>query len=61
MGTLVGNELREKASFVTDKSLFSVAFEARIWLYVNLCCDAGRSDSVTGAQVWQHFGLFRHE
>ena len=47
IGTLVRNELRIKASWYTDKSLFSVAFEARIWLYVGLCCDAGRLDSVT--------------
>jgi hypothetical protein len=43
--TLVRNELRIKASCYTDISIFSVAFEARIWLYVGLCCDAGGLDS----------------
>jgi hypothetical protein len=42
---LVRNKLRRKASCYTDKSLFSVAIVARIWLYVGLCCDAGGSDS----------------
>jgi hypothetical protein len=41
ISALVRNELRIKASCCTDKSIFSVAFEARIWLYVGLCCDAG--------------------
>jgi hypothetical protein len=52
--TLVRNELRIKASCDTDKSLFSVAIEARIWLYVGLCCDAGGHDSVTVPAVATH-------
>jgi hypothetical protein len=54
ISTLVRNELRIKASCYTDKSLFSVAFEARIWLYVGLCCDAGGLDSVTVPVVATH-------
>jgi hypothetical protein len=52
--TLVRNELRIKASWYTDISIFSVAIEARIWLYVGLCCDAGRLDSVTVPAVASH-------
>jgi hypothetical protein len=50
-------ELRRNASLVTDKSIFSVAFEARIWLYVGLCCDAGGIDSVTVPAVATHRSL----
>jgi hypothetical protein len=51
---LVRNELRIKASCYTDISIFSVAFEARIWLYVGLCCDAGGLDSVPVPAVATH-------
>ena len=61
MATLVRNELRLKASCYTDKSLFSVAFEARFWLHVGLCCDAGGLDSVPGADVATHSEFFRHK
>jgi hypothetical protein len=58
--TLVRNELRIKASWYTDISIFSVAIEARIWLYVGLCCDAGGPDGVTVPAVATH-RIFRHE
>jgi hypothetical protein len=51
ISSLVGIELHEKGSPITDKSLFSVAIETRIWLYVGLCCDAGSYDGVTGPEV----------
>ena len=35
-------------------AVFSVAFEARIWLYVGLCCDAGGLDGVTVPAVATH-------
>jgi hypothetical protein len=56
----VRNELRRKASWYTDKTRFSVAIEARIWLYVGLCCDAGDPDGVTVPAVATH-RIFRHE
>jgi hypothetical protein len=53
----VRNKLRRKASWNTDKMLFSVAIEARIWLYVGLCCDAGGLDGVTVPAVATHRSL----
>ena len=53
----VRNELRVKASSDKGKSIFLVAIEARIWLYVGLCCDAGGLEGVTVPAVATHRSL----